>query len=274
MKPEPSARGQSIKVTAIVAAIVATASVSGYFMGLNSNASRISLTRSVETRNPEAAMRAAAPEAGVKTAVRYSEVDRSKDGPNAGWRNVMANLKSTPAVPQPPGKVSEAEREAAILARMQRRAFDGAPPVVPHPITEDSVAACLSCHEQGLQIRERAATRISHAHFTNCTQCHVPSQGTGIPVNDASLLKPLTANTFTGAAPVKGRRAWPAAPPTIPHGATMRADCASCHGPAGLYGLRTLHPERQACTQCHVPEPETEQRPFSALPLIGSPAQP
>jgi len=31
----------------------------------------------------------------------------------------------------------------------------------------------------------------------------------------------------------------------------MRQDCTSCHGVTGLPGLRTPHPERFNCQQCH-----------------------
>jgi cytochrome c-type protein NapB len=39
----------------------------------------------------------------------------------------------------------------------------------------------------------------------------------------------------------------------------------SCHGPNGLFGLRTPHPDRQSCFQCHVPEAGLDQRNFSGL---------
>ena len=273
VNPAAPTKTQTVKVTAIAAAIVATLSVSGYFMGLNSNTSKISLGRSVETPDLESAKRASAPGSDIRIASRYLEVDRTKDGANANWVNVLTNLKSAPPS-GPLTNVSAAERQTAIADRMQRRAYDGAPPVVPHPITQDSVASCLSCHGQGLQIRDRMATRISHAHFTNCTQCHVPSHGAGIPLKETSLLQALTTNDFSGSTPRKGTRAWTGAPPTIPHPSSMRSDCASCHGAAGLYGLRTPHLERQACTQCHVAEPETQQRPFPAPPPIGTASTP
>jgi cytochrome c-type protein NapB len=50
----------------------------------------------------------------------------------------------------------------------------------------------------------------------------------------------------------------------------MRDDCMSCHGPQGLFGLRTPHPDRQSCLQCHVPNAELDQRHFFAsFPGIG-----
>jgi cytochrome c-type protein NapB len=73
----------------------------------------------------------------------------------------------------------------------------------------------------------------------------------------------LTENEFVGTkAPLKGTRAWPQAPPTMPHRTLMREDCLSCHGPQGLFGLRTPHPDRRSCTQCHVPSAELDQHLF------------
>jgi len=42
----------------------------------------------------------------------------------------------------------------------------------------------------------------------------------------------------------------------------MREDCMSCHGPQGLFGLRTPHPDRPSCLQCHVPNAELDQHNF------------
>lgn len=49
---------------------------------------------------------------------------------------------------------------------------------------------------------------------------------------------------------------------TIPHGTQLRSDCLSCHGPPGLVGLRTPHPDRQACVQCHAPNAELDEYHF------------
>jgi cytochrome c-type protein NapB len=75
-------------------------------------------------------------------------------------------------------------------------------------------------------------------------------------------------NTFIGLASAGvGKRAWPGAPPTMPHRLWMRDQCASCHGPAGHAGSATSHPARQSCHQCHVPSAALEQR----FPTRGEP---
>ena len=149
---------------------------------------------------------------------------------------------------------TDAERLQAVRRRAERRAFDGAPPVVPHPVDATSSANCRVCHSQGLAVRDVVAPRMSHPEMGNCTQCHVESGGS-LPGESAEWAIALAANGFEGRTSVgRGSRAWPGAPPTIPHALWMRENCASCHGPTGLVGLRTSHPERTLCTQCHVPD--------------------
>ncbi|MFN7141654.1 MAG: hypothetical protein ACK4UN_20210, partial [Limisphaerales bacterium] len=80
----------------------------------------------------------------------------------------------------------------------------------------------------------------------------------------------LALNEFIGfMSPGKGKRAYPGAPPTIPHPTAMRSDCMRCHGPNGVAGLKTSHPYRQSCTQCHAPSAELDQRLFDSLVFHG-----
>jgi cytochrome c-type protein NapB len=42
-------------------------------------------------------------------------------------------------------------------------------------------------------------------------------------------------------------------PPPIPHDLQFRENCLTCHaGPAAVAELRTRHPERANCRQCHL----------------------
>jgi cytochrome c-type protein NapB len=51
-----------------------------------------------------------------------------------------------------------------------------------------------------------------------------------------------------------GSRATPGAPPTLPHRVLMRENCNACHdGPGAREEIRTSHPERWRCQQCHIP---------------------
>lgn len=260
------------KAAVIFGAVLVTASVSGYFMGLRQTGSQISMTRTVSLAVPDPERRAILETETVPVAVPYAKQDWLRDGPNADWRNHLGNLVQPPVDWAAITNVAtEAERAAAVGARAARRAFAGAPPVVPHPIVQDSAASCLACHGPGLVIKDKVASKMSHPPYASCTQCHVPAGGLTLPVASIALAEPLAENHFAALpSPLRGTRAWPGAPPTIPHSTYMREDCLSCHGPQGLIGLRTSHPERQSCTQCHAPNAEQDQHHFFRALLAAS----
>jgi len=61
------------------------------------------------------------------------------------------------------------------------RAFEGAPPLIPHEIEDET--GCLECHRLG----DNDAPITSHPERVNCVQCHV--------TQDLSV-KPFVENTF------------------------------------------------------------------------------
>ncbi len=256
------------KVAWLVGAILLTVSVSGFFMGLRQTGSQISLTRPVSLVTEESESHATVQTNFVPIAVPYAKQDWLKNGLNAQWQNRVANL-AQPPVPDLAGltNVTTAERSQALSERAGHRAFDGAPPVVPHPIAQDSSAVCLACHGEGLAVKDKVAAKISHPHYSSCTQCHVASGDVALPPTESARLAPLAENRFVSVQPpLRGNRAWPLAPPTVPHATFMRTDCLSCHGPRGLFGLRTPHPDRQSCTQCHALDAKLDQHSFFAGP--------
>ena len=186
----------------------------------------------------------------VPDALSYRQIPNASVGPNADWTSDLERLRQ-----QRPSRLDPVEstlemKLAAIEDRSHTRAFDGAPPVIPHRIDQRTADSCLVCHGDGMKLGDRIATKMSHAHFTNCTQCHVETVSSG-PFADAST-NPVE-NSFTGlyrAGP--GDRAYASAPPTIPHTTFLREDCMSCHGTITRPGLRTTHPWLTNCTQCHV----------------------
>jgi nitrate reductase (cytochrome), electron transfer subunit len=119
---------------------------------------------------------------------------------------------------------------------------------------------------------------MSHGLLTNCTQCHAESRGAPpVVVATASgaagrtdmdvLPEPLAVNAFHGLEePGAGTRAWPGAPPTIPHATWMRESCSACHGTLAEAGLRVSHPWRTNCTQCHAPSARLDQMPVPLSP--------
>jgi cytochrome c-type protein NapB len=158
-----------------------------------------------------------------------------------------------------PVELTDEERARAIEERRTRRAYDGAPPTIPHAVGQREPSGCLVCHERGANVAGRIAPPISHARYTSCLQCHVVGKA---PFTvEGRAIDGGAENSFSGNAWGTGTRAWPGAPPTIPHPTWMRSECTSCHGPAGKLGLRSSHPWRASCQQCHAPSATLDQRP-------------
>ena len=154
-----------------------------------------------------------------------------------------------------PGKVPVPDRDGAVKStasvRAERRAYDGAPPTVPH---ENFGASCTGCHDGRGQSVSGVGFAPASPHdntskasaTVRCRQCHVfqttndlfvASEYEGIPQDLAA-----------------GDRATAGAPPRIPHRILMRENCVACHdGPGAREEARTTHPERTRCRQCHVP---------------------
>ncbi len=194
----------------------------------------------------------------------YRELASQPIGPNAAWSPHLAQLPPSPIDPLDAAVQTPDDVQQALARRSARRAFAGAPPVVPHPIDQLDSAACLACHAEPTRIGSIVAPQISHQHYTSCTQCHVESTAPQFRDDAATLLTPSDFTPLATTGP--GRRASPGAPPTIPHTTWMRDNCAACHGPAST-GLHTSHPWRHSCTQCHAPDASLDQADFfGALP--------
>lgn len=267
-------RHLSARASKVVLAAVLVTAVSGYFMGLHqTKASRADAERRAEaSRSPSPVATAAAADVAVPEAVEYARLGEVAWKPNANWRSRLDQLRpaggtamavaaaSTGASAMP---ATEEERREALRLRAERRAFEGAPPVIPHPVDASPPDNCRACHQHGMSVRGVVARRMSHGELGSCIQCHVPRSGPAPVLAQAPGLPAFEDNLFVGAgAAGRGSRAWPGAPPTIPHTLWMRQECASCHGAGGLEGLRTSHPERPLCQQCHVPESGTETLPW------------
>ena len=154
------------------------------------------------------------------------------------------------SVPDHPGASKTAASERAL-----RRAYDGAPPVIPH---ETFQSPCIECHNrEGVSVPgvgfsppspHEATTGMSA--MSRCKQCHVER------VTDNHFV----GNRFSGLKQDlrRGRRLNPVAPPVMPHSVFMRENCVACHsGPAAREPIRSSHPERERCAQCHVEQVTT-----------------
>ncbi len=153
-----------------------------------------------------------------------------------------------------PGRPGATKTAAAV--RAERRAFDGSPPVIPH---EPMGAACISCHNaEGIAVPDLGfappmphGTTAGMSTSSRCQQCHVFQRGE----------EPWVGNTFAGLRQDlrRGQRAGDLAPPVIPHKIFMRENCVACHsGPAAREEVRTSHPERVRCQQCHLEQRTTD----------------
>ncbi len=199
-------------------------------------------------------------------AVTYAQISDTAMGPTDVWQAQPQALPSLQRDLYAEVKLSAADKQASSQLRASRRAFNGAPPVIPHPVENTADAACYACHGQGVQLAGLKASVMSHAFLANCTQCHAPMAPAPFHDMDASV-----QSSFVGLpAPAHGERAFAGAPPTIPHSSWMRENCLACHGGGnGWAGMESTHPWRSNCVQCHAPSAELEQGiATEAVPML------
>ncbi|REJ80694.1 MAG: hypothetical protein DWQ36_11040 [Acidobacteria bacterium] len=198
-----------------------------------------------------------------------SAIDRAATAPVA-IAAVWLVLAAVGCVPTQRGRGPHWGDAASVEAtndevRRERRAYRGAPPVIPHG---EHPSPCTACHAgqavvvAGVGIApanphgvvdasSSAAPALSlHQEISgrtrDCRQCHVPRvvESTFVASEFAGLRSPSQ----------RGSRQHPLAPPRIPHPSWMRENCLACHaGPAARPEIATSHPERVVCRQCHVP---------------------
>lgn len=175
-----------------------------------------------------------------------------------------------PSLPTETGVFREASRALAFKAMPDageqarslkdyyaRRAYPGAPPAIPHGELNGSTygpAPCLGCHRNGGYVPQfQAFAPITpHPELTSCNQCHVEAAE-----------RPLFRETrfVAASAPPINQEMLAGAPPPIPHGLDMRNSCHACHAsPAAPKEIRTDHPERVNCRQCHAAVVENGQQ--------------
>ena len=248
--------------------VIVSCAIVGYFVGLqspmNPGERRLAgLEGSLRLDESGAIGEGQATKAGedwTVLATDYSDMGTITKQRAQKWKSKLSELKSN--VQLLAEVVIAPEDKALALARRENnRAFNGAPPTVPHPTNEMSSQTCALCHLEGAKTESLRISAMSHPYLENCTQCHVESYSG----NDAAIFtrvgKPLWSdNSFDGlSAPTGGKRAFKGAPPQIPHSVWMRQNCSSCHGVNGLHGIRATHPWRTSCEQCHVGQAMSNQ---------------
>ncbi|MDC0936002.1 hypothetical protein OAS39_06925 [Pirellulales bacterium] len=267
--PTPDSGGLKQRYAKLMAFALIGVATTGYFLGL---------TAPMPTSSEQTFAADEASEIGehrpsssvVIPATVYSEMRFSVTG-SVGQRATRLNM-----LHQPPYDVNakivvnKLEKLASLANRATRRAYDGAPPTVPHPVDQLDSASCMACHGEGLRTDSLRAGKIPHPFYASCTQCHVEQQAS------FATASATYENSFAGvAAPSNGGRAAPGAspvvphttwmrealenrdpaadwvPPVVPHTTWMRDDCLSCHGRTAAPGMESSHPWRAHCLQCH-----------------------
>lgn len=249
-------------ITLLVAIVVISLAVVGYFVGLQSpmNPATAESATGLSEHVPHTI---AEGDSEVTPATWYR--DMASETTRLAYHSSLEELKSS-FDPLAEVKIEPHDKRVALAKRDQNRAYNGAPPTVPHPTSQLSSASCVACHGEGALTASLRIPRMSHNFLTNCTQCHV-----------VNAPQHMTANLFRESdfvgleAPNEGPRSYAGAPPQIPHSTWMRSDCMSCHGYTGLQGIRTTHPWRRNCLQCHAPSATLNQSLLAAEPLFLSP---
>ena len=127
-------------------------------------------------------------------------------------------------------------KTAALTDRAANRAYDGAPPTIPHPVRQRAAAECLACHEDTFSVRGKSASAMSHAEYASCTQCHVVSEA------------PMPGAMLPPTRPLRPTRSWGWSVPAR----------ASAPGPSRPRRRRTTH--QCGRTACRATAPTAETR--------------
>jgi cytochrome c-type protein NapB len=195
----------------------------------------------------------------------------STDDPIAAEAEVFRTSSAMLAIDPTPGARRSAHPRTLDTYRALR-AYPGAPPRIPHGLTplETLRGGCNTCHEKGgYSQRFGAYVPVTpHPEMGACLQCHVGDvklMSTPLPGRDPSarcrqchaagamLWKEASTNWKPLPWPVVARDTAGHTPPPIPHDLVFRGNCLACHSaPAGVEELRTSHPERANCRQCHL----------------------
>jgi cytochrome c-type protein NapB len=197
----------------------------------------------------------------------------SLNEPIAAEANVFRTREGELGVaPDFAGKPQAHARSPDIFRRL--RAYPGAPPRIPHGLTKEEfrTTSCNACHRRGGWVARFGAYApvTPHPEYASCVQCHVPLDelvGRPLPAPDDTLVcdqchidpdAPLPTFVEIDWQPAPwpeiGRQAMEGSPNVIPHDLEFRTNCLACHaGPGAIVGVRTDHPERVNCRQCHVP---------------------
>lgn len=201
-------------------------------------------------------------------------------------------FRTTPdLVSIPPAALRERSAHVRRLSTVHfNRPYEGAPPRIPHGLSaeEFQTDACRTCHQRG-GFSHRFAAYVPltpHADRGMCLQCHVGvdqvigvSEQAADPNTRCVICHPASGGPPRADAKITwSTTVWPALPrltpgedpPPIPHDLEFRENCLTCHGgSAAVEEIRTTHPERANCRQCHVAQ-DLDAAPFARTAATGS----
>lgn len=193
------------------------------------------------------------------------------DQPIPSEAEVFRTKAGVLAIPPTGGRQRDAHPRT--LARFRfLRAYPGAPPRIPHGFTADEfrTGTCNTCHRRGgFSPRFDAYVPVTpHPDMPACLQCHVGRDevtGVALPNLDPSTVcrqchAPGAARWAEALVdwrpmlwPSPARSAQYGSVPPISHDLFFRGNCLACHsGPSAVAEIRTTHPDRVDCRQCHV----------------------
>ncbi|WP_018969500.1 hypothetical protein [Rubritalea marina] len=250
--PNPEEHGLTSKgAISIVLFVVVIVSVSGFFMEMRHSSqddvgNRIWLDLEVVDDSNVVVP-------SDRTAPTYQNIPSDLFKNNAQWVNHLNKLTRVSHNHHEMPVLTKEEREEAVMRRQSRRAYDGAPPVIPHAISTRDTQSCVSCHSPGRPVlmAGKVSPVMSHEYLPNCIQCHAPSVKKDFMTHEA-MYGLSVENVFGGKSSAgKGERAFAQAPPVMPHPVHMRQNCMACHGEGRANAIQTSHPQRQNCMQCH-----------------------
>ena len=116
--------------------------------------------------------------------------------------------------------------------RAQIRAYEGAPPVIPHSILKSAKLNCLACHLKGAVYepdseilgKKNAVAKITpHPTWENCLQCHVVQENA--PLFHKNNFKTYHLAYTMKTTAMEGENP----PPGMPHQMQNRENCRVCH---------------------------------------------
>ena len=214
----------------------------------------------------------------VRTPAGSDFADALVESPGQPIRAEAEVFRTSAAVTTiPPAGARERDAHPRSLARFRfLRAYPGAPPRIPHGFTADEfrTGACNTCHQRGgYSPRFNAYVPLTpHPEMPACLQCHVGRDevtGVSLPSLDPSTVcrqchAPGAARWAESlvdwrpmARPSRTSPAEDGGVPAINHDLFFRGNCLACHsGPSAVAEIRTTHPERADCRECHVlPDP-------------------